>query len=309
MYQITDTRFDINTGKYILKAKMLPVESKFKSIMDYDIAKDNTLYYSNYNGKSKIKQIDLADVMSDMNNKGIMAQCEAEIRDMKMSGIYNSAIAGHGEEHIEDVIFNAMYIAEKENFDEVEKKILIEAAKYHDAGKDVEGLLHGIQGAENAKNYLTNFDASDVAIIQSAIEYHSIPDSATSLSEIFNKYNVATADRDMAERIANVLKDADALDRSRYPGNLNESYLRTNSAKTYVMAAHQLQEIKGRQFLNNYLAGEIANTDRVLIENLKQNGISDYEIAFWIQYQPSEVGGVIGAWKNINNKINLILGG
>lgn len=309
MYQVTDTRFDLNTGQYIVKAKMIPVKSNLQSIMDYDIARDNKLYYSSYNGKSKVKQIDLADVISDMKNKGLMAQCEAEIRDMKMSGIYSSAIAGHGEEHIEDVIFNAMYIAEKENFDDVEKKILIEAAKYHDAGKNVEGLLHGIQGAENAKDYLSSFSSDDIAIIQAAIEYHSIPDSDARLSEIFNKYNVASADRDMAERICNALKDADALDRCRYPGNLNENYLRTDSAKSYVMASHQLQEIKGSQFLDNYLAGKISDADRALIAKLRKNGISDYEIAFWIQYQPSEVGGVIGAWKNINNKINLVLGG
>lgn len=309
MYQITDVRYDINTGQYIIKAKMIPVKSSFQSIIDYNIGKNDTLYYTNYSGKSTIKQIDLANVISDMESKGLMAKFEAEIRDMKMSRIYSSSIAGHGEEHIEDVIFNAMYIAENKNFSKVEKKILVEAAKYHDAGKGVEGRLHGIQGAENAKDYLSGFSDDDVAIIQAIIEYHSIPDSYIQLNEIFDKYNVAPADRDMAEKLANVLKDADALDRSRYPGNLDEKYLRTDIAKTLVKAFHQLQEIKGKQFLDNYLSGKITDTDRAVIEKLRKNGISDYEITFWKQYSPSEVGGVIGVWNKVNNKIKLILGG
>lgn len=309
MYQISDVRYDVNTGQYIVKAEMVPLKSKFQSIINYDIGKNNTQYYTNYNGKSTIKQIDLNDVISDMENKGLMAKYEAEVRDMKMSGIYGSAIVGHGEEHVEDVIFNAMYIAEKENFNEVDKKILIEAAKYHDAGKNVEGLLHGIQGAENAINYLSGFSADDVAIIQAAIEYHSIPDSDIRLNEIFDKYNVASADRNMAEKIANALKDADALDRSRYPGNLDEKYLRTDTAKTLIEASHQLQEIKGKQFLDNFLSGETTDIDRSIIEKLRENSVSDYEIAFWMQYNPSEVGGVIGVWNEINNKIRSILGG
>ncbi len=309
MYQIVDVFFDENTGQYTVKAQLIPTKSSIQSVVDSGIADNNKLYYNNYKGKLETKQVDLSDVIKDMNSKGLMAKYEAEVRDMKMSGIYTSAIAGHGEEHIEDVIFNAMYIAEKENFDKTEKKLLIEAAKYHDAGKEVEGHLHGIQGAENAINYLDNFCDDDIAIIQAAIEYHSIPDNNANLNEIFEKYRVNPMDRDLAEKVANALKDADALDRSRYPGNLNEKYLRTDSAKTLVQASHQLQEIKGRQFLNNCLASDMTDADKTLIKQLRKSGISDYEIAFWIQYQPSNVGGVIGVWQSINNKINLLIGG
>ena len=307
MYQITDTCFDTNTGQYIVKARMLQTKSSIQSVIDSNLTNSKS-YYNNYSHLFK-NQEDVTDVIGYMKSKGLLAQYEAEVRDMKMSGLYSRAIVGHGEEHIEDVMFNAMYIAEKENLSSVEKKLLIEAAKYHDAGKGVEGLLHGITGAENAYKYINNLSSRDIAIIQAAIEYHSVGDSSVSLKSIFDKYNIDERDRYSAERIANALKDSDALDRSRYPGNLNENYLRTNSAKSLVLSSYQLQEMKGSQFLNNFLQGNISDSDRTIIYNLRNSGVSDYEIAFWIQYQPSCVGGEIGIWKSINEKINLILGG
>lgn len=308
MYNITDVRYDTDIGQYVIKAKMIENKSTFSSIIDNNkISSFNTKYYSNYFEDINEKQVNLTDVINEMNSKGLIAQYEAEVRDMKMRGIYKNAISGHGEEHIEDVMFNAMYIAERENFSQTEKKLLMEAAKYHDAGKGVEGHLHGIQGAQNALDYLGNYSDDDLAIIQAAIEYHAINDDKEMLQEIFKKYNVAYADTEKAERIANALKDADALDRSRYPGNINADYLRTDSAKSYVMASHQLQEIKGSQFLDKYLAGEIADADRNIIQELRKTALSDYEIAFWIQYQPSQTGGIIGTWYNINNKIQEML--
>lgn len=308
MYHITDVRYDSDIGQYVIKAKILENKSTLSSIIDNNIMPSSDIkYYTNYFGNTNVKQVNLTDVINEMDSKGLIAQYEAEVRDMKMSGIYKNTISGHGEEHIEDVMFNAMYIAERENFDYTEKKLLMEAAKYHDAGKAVEGHLHGIQGAQNALDYLSNYSDDDLAIIQAAIEYHAINDDKEMLLEIFKKYNVADADTEMAERIANALKDADALDRSRYPGNINIDYLRTDSAKSYVMAAHQLKEIKGKKFLDNYFTRDIGGADRELIQKLRKSALSDYEIAFWIQYQPSQVGETIGAWQSINNKIQKIL--
>lgn len=238
-----------------------------------------------------------------MQQKGTMAQFEAEVRDIKMNGIYKDAVAGHGEKHIENVLFNAMNIAEMEHLDDTERRLLIEAAKYHDAGKNVEGILHGVTGAKKAAESLSEIDPDDIAIIQAAIEYHSIPDSEEKLQEIFKKYGVASGDTSIAKRVANALKDADALDRSRFPGNLNENYLRTESAKSLVKATHQIQEVEGKAFLDELLSSNLSSNDRKIIEKLRKTPLSDYEIAFWIQYQPSQIGGTMRVWKQINDKI------
>ena len=93
----------------------------------------------------------------------------------------------------------------------------------HDLGKnsDTEGEIHGENSVILYKSKIEQFcNQEDAALIIEAVKYHSIDDSKTPLTVQSNK-------------IWEILKDADALDRSRLPGRgCNPAFLRNNIFST-----------------------------------------------------------------------------
>lgn len=65
--------------------------------------------------------------------------------------------------------------------------------------------------------------------ISAAIGIHEMNDESQ-LQSLFDKYNIPASERESLTKICNILKDADAIDRTRFPGNLDEKYLRTEAA-------------------------------------------------------------------------------
>ena len=119
------------------------------------------------------------------------------------------------------------------------------AAALHDSGKtrDRRDGEHGKNSAEIAGEYLQNninsISKEDIKIIQIAIEYHTIREdekgriNVTELKELCQKYNVSMVNLERIEIISSILKDADALDRTRFDtqNTLNIDSLRTNTAR------------------------------------------------------------------------------
>lgn len=119
------------------------------------------------------------------------------------------------------------------------------AAALHDSGRtrDRKDFEHGKNSAEIAKEYIQNninsISEEDVKIIQIAIEYHTTQEkekgriNITELKELCQKYNVSMANLERIEIISSILKDADALDRTRFDtqNTLNTDSLRTNTAR------------------------------------------------------------------------------
>lgn len=295
-------------GQFIVKLRL--VKDKTDSIVSNlkRITQKNAdlQYYNNCGSKTNWNnQIDLSDISNEMKKEGMLAKHIAEVRDINQSNLYKGiTMPEHGIEHVENVLFNAMYIGKHEGLNGKQMDLLVEAAKFHDCGRGAQGIQHGIEGASNASNYLKNhYSEKDVAKIMAAIEYHAINDNQENLNKILEKYDIV--DTDSVKKIANILKDADALDRARFPGNLNEKFLRTNTSKKMIKAVHQLHEIRGK----NYIKNTQFNQDlEGIIKYLRKQGISNYEIAFWIKNQPNEYGGIIPVWKNIDLKIQKVIG-
>lgn len=186
----------------------------------------------------------------------------------------------HNIYHIQRVMFFSQIIAQNEGISEKDLKLLLLAAALHDSGKtrDRRDGEHGKNSAEIAGEYLQNninsISKEDIKIIQIAIEYHTIREdekgriNVTELKEICQKYNVSIANLERIEIISSILKDADALDRTRFDtqNTLNIDSLRTNTARNKFLIdfSKKVNQEFARTILNsNYNYENLVENDAV----------------------------------------------
>lgn len=133
----------------------------------------------------------------------------------------NMLYSYHGISHTIRVMWNAYMIAVLDkNFNKELIGPLLYASLIHDLGKrsDTEGESHGNSSACLYKDTIENiFNSGQIsAMILDAVKYHSVDDSKC-------PYEIKK------NHIWQILKDADALDRSRLPGKgCNPSFLRNS---------------------------------------------------------------------------------
>ena len=102
--------------------------------------------------------------------------------------------------------------------------------------------------------------------------------------------------------IATILKDADALDRVRFPGNLDSKYLRNDMAKDLIKSSYQLQEIRGtKEIENNIMNGNYSKDDIDTIVALKEIGVPDYMINYSYKYNTNYVNNIINKIIDMNS--------
>lgn len=186
----------------------------------------------------------------------------------------------HNIYHIQRVMFFSQIIAQNEGISEKDLKLLLLAAALHDSGKtrDRRDGEHGKNSAEIAGEYLQNninsISKEDIKIIQIAIEYHTIREdekgriNVTELKELCQKYNVSMTNLERIEIISSILKDADALDRTRFDtqNTLNIDSLRTNTARNKFLIdfAKKVNQEFARTILNsNYNYENLVENDAV----------------------------------------------
>ena len=151
----------------------------------------------------------------------------------------------HNIYHIQKVMFFSQIIAQNEGISEKDLKLLLLASSLHDAGKkrDRKDCEHGKNSAEIAKTYLrkniSSISEEDIKIIQIAIEYHTVKEKInfTELVKLCQKYNVVMSNFERIKMISLILKDADALDRTRFDkeDSLNIELLRTKTAQNKLL--------------------------------------------------------------------------
>lgn len=151
----------------------------------------------------------------------------------------------HNIYHIQRVMFFSQIIAQNEEISEKDLKLLLLASALHDAGKtrDRKDCEHGKNSAEIAKTYLrkniNSISEEDIKIIQIAIEYHTVKEKInfTELVKLCQKYNVAMSNFERIKMISLILKDADALDRTRFDKEnaLNIELLRTKTSQNKLL--------------------------------------------------------------------------
>ena len=114
--------------------------------------------------------------------------------------------------------------------------LLLDACAYHDIGRTRDGLdfVHGSTAARFI-GLVTGRTGEDLLILQAAVEAHSRKEKE--LSAILQKYH--PQDMDRALTIAQLLKDADGLDRVRI-WDLDVRFLRRTSSTARADFAQEL---------------------------------------------------------------------
>lgn len=142
----------------------------------------------------------------------------------------------HGLGHIERTILQGAFCAMEEPLDEADTRLLLLACSYHDVGRinDWVDHLHGHRSAGKIGE-LTGHQGEDLLILQGAVDAHSQKEAA--MDETLAAYGARDSVR--AKRIAQLLKDADGLDRVRL-GDLNPAYLRREASKQRVALAQRV---------------------------------------------------------------------
>ncbi len=184
------------------------------------------------------------------------------------SGLY-TGFASHDVSHIERTSVYVSILANLLGLSKEDAELAILAAIYHDSGRITEGEeKHGDYSASIARSMLSDaLSKEDVNIVCAAIDLHDEKrESEPELSKMMIKYRIK--DRDRLTMIYKILKDADALDRTRFLGSaaLEIYYLRFPETKTLIKFATQLNEIEALRKIEILLNKHIVSSQQVYKE-------------------------------------------
>lgn len=193
-----------------------------------------------------------------------------DIEDIHEYDIPDSEPDWHGRKHINNVVLFSYLIEQNEKSLGSDIDLLLQAAKYHDVGRDgnwngqgpgkrhdKDAIPHAHPSADAAEFYLSKvldkdgnrkYTDSQIAMVKVAIEYHEVPEKNRNNfnNEVFEKLcrkeKVSKEDLEHTKLMCIYLKDADAVDRTRFlyeekgkpieeqKDNLDLRFLRTNTA-------------------------------------------------------------------------------
>lgn len=156
------------------------------------------------------------------------------VEQLNLDVLYESKI--HGLGHIERTLCHGGMCAMDEQLNEADTSLLLDACSYHDIGRsrDTLDFEHGSVAARFI-GLVTGRTGEDLLILKTAVEAHSRKEQE--LQGILEKYH--PADMARAKNIAQLLKDADGLDRVRIC-DLNTKFLRRESSVRREPFAHTL---------------------------------------------------------------------
>lgn len=226
---------------------------------------------------------DEIDIKIDYENSQFLKVLEA----ISSSNIYKKYLPELSEQHkishIQKVLLFSQILAQNENLNEEQTKILLVAVAFHDCGrvKDRDNGEHGISSAKNVGKYFKehvnndyNIKQDEIGLVQVAIEYHVIEENIPGeideikLKEICHKYGVNNEAYEEVKEISAILKDADALDRTRFVSgsNINPVFLRTKTAKKRTM-------IEFSRKINEEYANQVININYHVMQNISDEKV------------------------------------
>lgn len=161
-------------------------------------------------------------------------ELERALRELKREVLFQSSI--HGVGHIERTMCHGAFCAMEEPLSRSDTRLLLLACSYHDIARenDAEDDLHGHRAALRIRE-VTGLVGEEEKLVQAAVDAHSRPDSQ--LEETVRAY--APADFSQGKRLAELLKDADGLDRVRI-WDLDPAYLRREASRARAGFAREL---------------------------------------------------------------------
>ena len=153
----------------------------------------------------------------------------------------------HGLHHSQKVLLFSYIIGVDLNLSDIDMQILTDAAIYHDIGRidETEEPFHGLNSANKISSVVNNKiyeDSQNLAILKAICEGHSCDDRQMEI--IAYNYDIKEENMERYQKLYQILKDADALDRTRFMKTstavLNEKYLRFPFSKTLIELANNI---------------------------------------------------------------------
>jgi HD superfamily phosphodiesterase len=176
---------------------------------------------------------------------------EEALNQLRREALFESRI--HGPGHIERTLCHGAFCALAEGLDETDTRLLLLACAYHDVGRvdDKVDEEHGHRSAARIPE-LTGLTGEACSIVQAAVDAHARNDAVL----IATLEGYALRDFERGRRIAELLKDADGLDRVRI-WDLNPAYLRRAASRERAAFAKELfrrwQERTGGEFVMDFV--------------------------------------------------------
>lgn len=157
----------------------------------------------------------------------------------------------HGLYHSQKVCFFAIVLASMLNLNKTDIQIIIDAALYHDIGRDseYEDSLHGLISANKIDDIISENpiykEKENLQILKAIMDSHSQKDNNYRVDNVIETYEISDVER--FKILDKILRDADALDRYRFNKDSN-AYLDINKlsldeSKSLVNVAEKTNQI------------------------------------------------------------------
>lgn len=153
----------------------------------------------------------------------------------------------HGLHHSQKVLLFSYILGKREKLNDIDLKILTDAAIYHDMGRDNdnEDTIHGYASSLLISKVVTDSiykDQINVNLLEAIVDMHSTPDYK--IDVIFGNHDLPIEEYNRYEKLAKLLKDADALDRLRFgkksAASLKTKFLRFSSSRRLINFAEAI---------------------------------------------------------------------
>lgn len=181
-----------------------------------------------------------------------------KLTNLKRDALYQSPI--HGPGHIERTMLHGAFCAMEEPLSMEDAALLLECCAYHDVGRVNDRLdhLHGHRSAQFL-DCLTGRSGEELTMMMAAVDAHSRPEAQ--LEDTLRRYCPADWNRTLT--LAQLLKDADGLDRVRI-WDLDVRHLRREASREREDFAEYLFQVYQREIH----ASTIPPFDRALLDKL-----------------------------------------
>lgn len=194
---------------------------------------------------AQLSSSDVVSILADSRLSTTFVMYENGIKEENI----NEKLKIHGQRHIKNVLLYSMLIGQAVVQDKHDLDLIMLSAKYHDIGRKTDAYEeHAEASAKIVIEKLKNkYSPEDLAIISTIIEFHEVPRNGND-NELFvtiaRKNGITDEQILRVRRMAEVLKDADALDRTRFinKARLNPDFLQYGISKQLIKFAASLQE-------------------------------------------------------------------
>ena len=201
----------------------------------------------------------------------------------------------HGIHHSQKVFLFGHLISKQVDLSSDEKRILYDALLLHDCGREneIEDDFHGFVSARKLKKVFEKdpfyLKEPNLKLLMAIVDAHSTVDERAEV--IVENYSLESYS-DRFFLLLKILKDADALDRARFPKEtpefIKEDRLRMNYSKKLIELSYavnafyvkKLNDMKFDFYLNEYLSSKKENDcmHAIGFDFYKLEGILDYGI-------------------------------